>query len=267
MKTSRVKTLRIKLLRINLSRIRNVYILILTGTVIGLVFLAGCSSTTTTVKSRVYRPKSNVYVPQYQEEEQRPKATPETQNTMIASWYGTDFNGKPTASGERYDMYSYSAAHKYLPFGTIIKVTNPSTGISARVVVNDRGPFVAGRDIDLSYQAAKDIGLVRSGVGVINVEYLGRDNKYVKYIRVSDQVAKGLYTIQIASFEDQQNAERMKKSLELGYQTVYIRLAKVNGKTFYRVRVGKFGGKQKAIERAQKLADEGYDTFVTGEEG
>lgn len=260
----RMKTLRVKTMRIKVSRIRNVYILVLTGTVIGLAFLAGC--TTTTVKSHAYRPKSNVYVAPYEEEE-RPKAPPETQSTMIASWYGMDFNGKPTASGERYDMYSYSAAHKYLPFGTIIKVTNPSTGISAKVVVNDRGPFVAGRDIDLSYQAAKDIGLVRSGVGVINVEYMGRDKKYVKYIRVSDQVAKGLYTIQIASFEDQQNAERMKKSLELGYQGVFIRLAKVNGKTFYRVRVGKFGGKQKAIERAQKLAEEGYDTFVTGEEG
>src|SRR5512141_720386 len=78
----------------------------------------------------------------------------------IASWYGAEFNGKPTASGEIYDMNGYTCAHKEYPFGTRLKITNTINDKSIHCIVNDRGPFVAGRDVDLSYAAAKDIELL-----------------------------------------------------------------------------------------------------------
>ncbi|QWR76759.1 septal ring lytic transglycosylase RlpA family protein [Candidatus Magnetomonas plexicatena] len=187
---------------------------------------------------------------------------------MVASWYGPDFHGKPTASGEIYDMNAMTAAHKTLPFGTILRVTNPNSGASAKVVVNDRGPFIAGRDLDLSYSAAKDIGVYGPGTLTVEVDYLGRDMKYVKYIKVSDAVASAAlsssgYTIQIGAFAEQQNALRLKSSLEFEYKGVYIKQISANGKTFYRVRVGKYNDKTKAIEYAKGLAEVGYDTLVT----
>jgi len=88
---------------------------------------------------------------------------------MTASYYGEDFHGKRTSSGEIFDMYGMTAAHKTLPLGTVLKVTYIPTGRSVVVKVNDRGPFVPGRDLDLSYGAALKIGLVRDGVGKVKV--------------------------------------------------------------------------------------------------
>jgi rare lipoprotein A len=84
--------------------------------------------------------------------------------TGLASWYGGKFHGRTTASGEVYDMYALTAAHKTLPFGTVVEVTNLENGRSLRVRINDRGPFVDGRIIDLSYAAAKRLDMVRDGV-------------------------------------------------------------------------------------------------------
>lgn len=88
---------------------------------------------------------------------------------MTASYYGKDFHGRKTSSGEIFDMYGMTAAHKTLPLGTVLKVTYIPTGKSVIVRVNDRGPFVPGRDLDLSYGAALKIGLVRDGVGKVKV--------------------------------------------------------------------------------------------------
>ncbi|RKX71460.1 hypothetical protein DRP53_01395 [candidate division WOR-3 bacterium] len=91
-----------------------------------------------------------------------------------ASWYGKEFHGKRTASGEIFNMYAFTAAHRTLPFGTKVRVTNLANGKSVVVKINDRGPFVRGRIIDLSYAAAKKIGLVRMGVAKVKIEVLGR---------------------------------------------------------------------------------------------
>jgi len=91
---------------------------------------------------------------------------------MTASFYGEEFHGRQTSSGEIFDMYEYTAAHKTLPFGTRLKVTNLANGRSVIVVVNDRGPFIPGRDLDLSYGAARKIGLVGMGVGKVKVRIL-----------------------------------------------------------------------------------------------
>jgi len=91
-------------------------------------------------------------------------------NYVVASWYGKKFNGKRTASGERFDMYAMTCAHKTLPFGTKLRVTNPDNNKSVIVTVNDRGPFIHGRQLDLSYGAAKQIGIVRQGVERVKIE-------------------------------------------------------------------------------------------------
>jgi rare lipoprotein A len=90
----------------------------------------------------------------------------------IASWYGSELNGKRTASGERFDMYGMTCAHRSFAFGTRLRVTNPENNKSVIVTVNDRGPFVRGRDLDLSYGAAKKIGIIRQGVGRVKIERL-----------------------------------------------------------------------------------------------
>lgn len=104
----------------------------------------------------------------------REKAIPNSPDDFIqkgiASFYGKDFDGGPTASGEEFDMYSMTAAHKTLPFGTWLRVTDRETGREVNVRVNNRGPFVKGRIIDLSYGAAKKLGIIREGVVPVRLE-------------------------------------------------------------------------------------------------
>lgn len=95
-----------------------------------------------------------------------------------ASWYGPGFRGKPTASGESFRPSRRTAAHRTLPFGTVVKVTRPDTGASVRVVINDRGPFVAGRVIDLSRKAAKKIDMIDAGVVKIELRVVGCKKRY-----------------------------------------------------------------------------------------
>ncbi len=93
-------------------------------------------------------------------------------NYVVASWYGKQFNGKLTASGKRFNMYAMTCAHKTLKFGTKLRVTNPDNNKSVIVTVNDRGPFIRGRDLDLSYGAAKKIGIVKKGVARVQMEHI-----------------------------------------------------------------------------------------------
>ncbi|RJP70808.1 MAG: septal ring lytic transglycosylase RlpA family protein [Candidatus Abyssobacteria bacterium SURF_17] len=89
-----------------------------------------------------------------------------------ASWYGRKFHGRRTASGETYNMHEYTAAHRTLPFGTRVRVTNLRNGRQTLVRINDRGPFVSGRDIDLSYQAAQDLRMIGTGVEKVELEII-----------------------------------------------------------------------------------------------
>jgi rare lipoprotein A len=88
----------------------------------------------------------------------------------LASYYGRRFHGRRTANGERFDMYDFTAAHRALPLGSVIRVTNVSNGRSVRVRVNDRGPYIRGRVLDLSYAAAYRLGMVRSGLARVQIE-------------------------------------------------------------------------------------------------
>jgi peptidoglycan lytic transglycosylase len=91
---------------------------------------------------------------------------------VTASWYGADYHNKPTASGERFDMYKNTLAHKTLPLGTTVRLTNPKNGARAVAKINDRGPFISGRDVDLSYGLARKLDLVTQGVGTLKMEIL-----------------------------------------------------------------------------------------------
>ncbi len=179
---------------------------------------------------------------------------------IVASWYGADFHGRPTASGERFDMHALTCAHRELPFGTVVSVTNTANGRSARCVVNDRGPFVTGRDIDLSYATAKEIGLIGAGTGSVRLEYLGRDRSYVKEVRYA--AARGPFTVQVGSFREQENARRLRTGIEFTRRTVYIAEAVINGEIFFRVRIGKFAVREDADRLARELAEEGYSPMI-----
>jgi rare lipoprotein A len=183
------------------------------------------------------------------------------QQSGIASWYGSDFHGKPTSSGEPFDMYAMTCAHKTYPFGTRLNITNISNNRTVTCLVNDRGPFVDGRDIDLSYAAAKEIGLVGVGVGEVKIAYVGRDTSYVKEVRY--QTDTGTSTIQVGSFKEFTNAKRLQKALELEYSMVYITEAYIDGEKYHRVRIGKFSDRDQMLDFARVLANEGYDVLVT----
>ena len=192
-------------------------------------------------------------------------ASPGRRATAVASWYGEPFHGRLTASGERYDMHGFTAAHRSLPFGTRLKVTDEATGRSTVVTVNDRGPFVRGRQLDLSYGAAKEIGLVGDGVGRVAVEVLDRDLGYQKSVReavITDTAPADGFAIQFGAFRDPENAGRLKQALELELKGVSITQVEVDGAIYHRVRLGPFASRDEAIGRARAFADEGYDTLI-----
>ncbi len=181
----------------------------------------------------------------------------------VASWYGPDFHGKPTSSGEIYDMHANTCAHKEYSFGTRLRVTNISNNKNVECIVNDRGPFIKGRDLDLSYACAKEIGLTGPGTGKVKIEHMGRDMKYVKEVLYFTGINHGPFTIQVGSFKEMPNATRLKTALDYRYKRVYIARADVKGEVYYRVRIGKFEAKDEADSLAKMLADEGYSILIT----
>ena len=132
--------------------------------------------------------------------------------------------------------------------------------------MNDRGPFIRGRDLDLSYGAAKKIGLVEKGVGRVKIENVGRDMRYVKRIPFVPVGGAAPLTVQVGAFIERTNAVRLKQGLEYKYNDVYLTTILLKGKKFYRVRIGKFNNYNNAYSVAGKLADEGYSTLIITKE-
>lgn len=188
---------------------------------------------------------------------------PEGPVEAVASWYGSDFHGRPTASGQIFDMHLHTCAHKQFPFGTKLRVTHKTNNKSIECVVNDRGPFVVGRDIDLSYASAKAIDLIGPGIAPVLIEIQGRDLSYIKPVRVQSPARKGSpFAIQVGSFTDSINAVRLKVSLRLKYANAHIQETEVKGATWYRVRIGNFDQFSQAMETAEQLGQEGYPVLV-----
>jgi rare lipoprotein A len=173
-----------------------------------------------------------------------------------ASWYGEPFHGRKTASGAVYDMHQLTAAHKTLPLGTRVMVTHLKNGNTVAVTINDRGPFVEGRIIDLSYAAAQALGMAGEGVAKVRVEVIDTGT-------VVASPARGPFTVQVGSFADRANAGRLMGELQKSYQDVYLQLFRTPENTYYRVRLGKFKTREEAYQLAVRLAQAGYTAFMT----
>ena len=168
----------------------------------------------------------------------------------IASWYGPKFDGKQTACGEIYDMYKYTAAHKTLPLPSYVKVINIRNRKSVIVKVNDRGPFVDNRVIDLSYAAAKKISMVDKGTAMVRIntvskeeaaEFMKKNKKRLFSGNIFERIIKDneKFYLQVGAFSNEKNAKALKiKITQLGIKTVFINKARANGKAIYRVRIG-----------------------------
>jgi rare lipoprotein A len=191
-----------------------------------------------------------------------PQELPSGQIEAVASWYGADFHGRPTASGELFNMHAYTCAHKEYPFGTQVRVTLAANHKAVQCTVNDRGPFTEGRDIDLSYAAAREIGLIGPGTARVQLEVTGREMSYIKPVKVQSTGARGPFAVQVGAFAESINAVRLKAALRLNYANAYTQETEINGTTFYRVRVGNFDQFSAAMETAEKLGQEGYPAFI-----
>jgi rare lipoprotein A len=173
----------------------------------------------------------------------------------IASWYGGSDNGHPTASGEIYNMYAMTAAHRTLPFGTMVRVHDLDDGRSVDVRINDRGPFVAGRIIDLSYAAAEALDLVGPGTAHVNLEILNPDVVY------GPAAAPGIYAVQVGAFRNEDNAQRLKSVIEPHFGPVQIQTHNDPQQgLLYRVRVGQLTTEGTAEELAGDLRQSGLAT-------
>ncbi len=192
----------------------------------------------------------------------------------LASWYGSDFHGKPTACGEPYDMHAMTAAHKTLPLGTYVKVTHVEDGNAVIVRVNDRGPFVAGRIIDLSQQASQALGIKGKGLAQVRVEAVEvasekriGSNTYWK-VNPMRSLRYGEFAIQIGSFKEPANAYRLKQNMLAAYPRIQILPFNHQGETFYRVQVGSYQDLLIARREMDKLRQKGFgDCFVIAMEG
>jgi len=177
----------------------------------------------------------------------------------LASWYGgrDGFDGKPTASGEIYDSSQLTAAHRDLPLGTVVDVTNVGNGRTVRVRINDRGPFVRGRIIDLSRAAAEEIGLVGPGVGEVRVTVVGA----VAEAPVGS--ASGLWAVQVGSFADRGRAERHAERVRATGHGVFLEPYR----GLSRVKVGPYDSRKDAETVLEEVREAGFEGIVVPADG
>lgn len=199
----------------------------------------------------------------------RPPAASELSG--LASYYAEPYHGRRTASGEIFDTYQeLTAAHRTLPFNTLVKVTNLSNGKIVEVRINDRGPFIDGRVIDLSLKAAREIDMVRAGIVPVRLEILARLSPPAAVAAaVPPPLPPGapppasvpLYAVQVGAFESEDMAEALRRDLELRYADVSVQIFS-SDRLFYRVRVGRSADIGAAEELSRKLEEESFRPFV-----
>lgn len=271
-------------------------ILLFTLIIVGLLF-SGCSrksryyySSQNTQKPRTYSPSTNAYNATISKKEYKyAKMNPyvvrgikyyprnvSVGNTFegIASWYGPDFHEKLTANGETYNMHDMTAAHKTLPMNTVLKVTNKRNGLSAIVRINDRGPFVGTRIIDLSNAAARKIQMVGAGTVPVRLKVLGFYSKYKrtptrkkvivapkKPTQIKNNNSTTKYALQIASFTNIEGALKVQEEYNNtdGYATVIKDVQTENGRYF---KVYLKGFKSEAEAREYKANGNFVNAFI-----
>src|SRR5438552_7470069 len=197
----------------------------------------------------------------------------------VASWYGPGFHGNRTANGEIYDQYELTAAHPSLPLGTRVMVTNLENGRAVQVRVNDRGPFVDGRAIDLSYAAARTISMVGPGTVRVRIEVLGPPTLAAAapvaapaalptarpIPRPPRDVPTDSYTVEVAALSDPDKAEHLRHVLAYRFPDAFVTpLAGTSGH-YYRVRIGPYPLRTAALERAERIVRLGYPAIIVDE--
>ena len=184
----------------------------------------------------------------------------------IASWYGGKFHGRATASGEIFDMEKVSAAHKRLPFGTVVRVENLDNGKQLKVRINDRGPFVRGRIIDLSRAAARELGMLEAGVAKVRITVVrgapGPTSRSSPSARDTNRGGgsgeRGQLWLQVGAFRDRQRAERIASKLARDFDSVAI----YSEDGWHRVQFRRLANRKEAESLARRLRRRGYASFL-----
>jgi rare lipoprotein A len=170
----------------------------------------------------------------------------------VASWYGVPFHGRRAANGEIFDMNTLVAAHRTLPFGSIVRVTNLNNGRQIDVRIIDRGPFIEGRVLDLARAAADGLGMIVTGTAPVRIELVSGPSPAV-----------GDFSVQVGAFVDRANAERLRDRLLVRYQPILIQDYDAPNGHFFRVRVGRVPSTDAAQQLAAQLRNsDGFQTFV-----
>lgn len=172
----------------------------------------------------------------------------------VASWYGPNFHGKLTANGETYDMHGLTAAHRTLPFNTIVKVKNLDNGKTVEVRINDRGPYAKDRIIDLSKKAARKIGMLNSGTAQVELFLIEGDLKNSRITNIKIPT----YTVQLASYKTEGQAFAHSQQIR-GSRVEKIEMAEG---TVFRVYYGTYEDKDKARKKQRELSRMGYKGYV-----
>ena len=179
----------------------------------------------------------------------------------IASWYGTKFHGRRTSSGEPYDMFQMTAAHRTLPLPTYVAVRNVATGHEVVVRVNDRGPFHADRILDLSYVAAAKLGIARKGTGLVEVRALDLGPTQAPTAEALPHAGSKKIYIQAGAFETPENASRMRARIAATTALqVRVRRTVYNGGAIHRVRIGPVSGMEEADRVVSALVALGIES-------
>ncbi len=177
----------------------------------------------------------------------------------IASWYGPKFHGRTTANGETYNMDDFTAAHKTMPFNTVVRVLNRENGKSVDVRINDRGPYVGDRIIDLSRRAAEEIDMIGSGTAQVEVFFLQEGDRPVTSENSSSPET---FTVQLASFDNRRSAEV--KVSEINGSEVFR--TNFGGTIVYRVYFGTYTDQNEAERALRELQRRGHNGFVKQKE-
>jgi rare lipoprotein A len=216
------------------------------------------------------------------------EAKPGVTQEGIASWYGPGFHGRRTSSGEVYDQYGLTAAHQTLPAGTRVRVTNLTNRRAVLVRINDRGPFVDDRIIDLSYAAARQIDMIGPGTAPVRIDVLGAG--WVEPVQVADAAplarapvplpappaqppeARAVvvppasrYAVQVGAFSDYERARRMQRLLERQGAQAHLGLVEEAGMRYYRLRLGPYTRQDEAARTAERINALGYPALIVAD--
>lgn len=221
--------------------------------------------------------------------------------TGIASWYGPGFHGRRTANGEIYDQFALTAAHQTLPHGTLLRVTNLTNQRAVQVRVNDRGPFVDDRIIDLSYNAARQLDMIGPGVVPVRLDVLGgggpepvqlaaapppapvrpqpaapvsvppaSPQRRASGARQGSQAAvppppPAAYAVQVGAFTDYRRARQAQLNLAERGARAQLALIEAAGQRYYRLRLGPFAAHEQAAQSVRRIADLGFPALIVAD--